>query len=133
MVNQCITLGKVPLIFAGDFSLIENSSFSKKTKLIATPKKEVKRSFDYDDMKVNVETEVEAATNGNDFDCTISGTAFRQVAKWVRIHRYVKVKSDKMGVLLKIFLNKSTSDCFHNLSPIFTIFRILFNNDIDHI
>ena len=54
MVNQCITFGKVSLIFAEEFSLIENSSCPKKIKLIATPIKEVKRSFDFDDMKVNV-------------------------------------------------------------------------------
>ena len=29
-----------------------------------------------------------------------------------------------------IYMNKATSDCFVNLSPIFTIFSILVNNDI---
>ena len=38
----------------------------------------------------------------------------------------------KFGVtwaLLKIFLNKATSDCFVNLRPIFTAFSVLVNND----
>ena len=41
------------------------------------------------------------------------------------------LKSGK-GVLLKIFLNKATSEGFMNLSPIFTIFNILVNNDTVH-
>ena len=45
--------------------------------------------------------------------------------------RCVKVKSDK-NVLLKIFLNKATCDCFINLSPIFTTFNFLVNNHIVH-
>ena len=40
-----------------------------------------------------------------------------------------KVKSGKIVILLKIFLNKATSDCFINLSPIFTIFSIPVDND----
>ena len=39
-------------------------------------------------------------------------------------HTYVKVRSGKVGVLLKVFLNKATSDRFVNLSPIFTMFSI---------
>ena len=50
-----------------------------------------------------------------------------------RHHRCVKVKSGKIVVLLKIFLNKATSDCFVNLSPIVTIFSIQVNNYIVHI
>ena len=48
------------------------------------------------------------------------------------LHMCVKVKSCKIVVLLKIFLNKATSDYFVNLSPIFTIFSILVNNGIVH-
>ena len=44
----------------------------------------------------------------------------------------VKVKSGKIVVLLKIILNQSTSDCFVNLSRIFTIFSIHINNDTVH-
>ena len=40
-------------------------------------------------------------------------------------HKCVKVKSGKIVVLMKIFLNKATSYCFINLQPIFTIFSIL--------
>ena len=43
-----------------------------------------------------------------------------------------QVISGKIGVLLKIFLNKASSDYFVNLSPVFTIFSILVNNDIVH-
>ena len=46
--------------------LVTDRKQPKKIKLIGTPIKEVKRSFDLDDMKVNVEKEVEAATNEND-------------------------------------------------------------------
>ena len=45
------------------------------------------------------------------------------------LHRCIKVKSGKIVVLLKIFLNKATFACFVNLSPIFLIFS---NNDIVH-
>ena len=48
----------------------------------------------------------------------------------LQVHRCVKVKSGKIVVLLKIFLKKAISDCFINLSPIFTIFSILINNVI---
>ena len=64
-------IGKVPLIFAEDFLLIENRSCQKKIKLIATLIREVKRSFDFDEMKVNVEKEVVAATNENDLTSQI--------------------------------------------------------------
>ena len=48
-------------------------------------------------------------------------------------HSYVKVKSGTITVLLKIVLNKGTSDgSFVNLNPIFTIFSILVNYDIVH-
>ena len=60
--------------------------------MIATAIKEVKRTFDYDNMMVNVEKEVEAAPNGNDLTAHFQAL-YRQVAKRVRIHRYVKVKS----------------------------------------
>ena len=50
----------------------------------------------------------------------------------VVIHRCVTVKSGKIILLQKIFPNKATSACFVNLSPIFTIFNILVNNDIVH-
>ena len=49
------------------------------------------------------------------------------------VHRYGKVKLGKIVLLLKIFLNKATSDCFVNLSPIFTIFNIMVNDDVVHI
>ena len=39
------------------------------------------------------------------------------------------LKSGKIAVLLQIFRNKATSDHFVNLSPVFTIFNILVNND----
>ena len=55
---------------------------------------------------------------------------------WFQIcmmHRCVKVKPGKSVVLLKIVLNKATSDCFVNISPIFTILYILANSDIVHI
>ena len=44
----------------------------------------------------------------------------------VWIHRCVKVKLGKIIVVLNIFLNKTTFDCFINLSPLFTIFSIFF-------
>ena len=49
------------------------------------------------------------------------------------IHRCVKAKSDQIVVLMKVFLNKGPSDCFVNLSPIFTIFTIVVNNDSVHL
>ena len=48
-------------------------------------------------------------------------------------HRCVKAKSGLIVVLLKFVLNKGTTDCFVNLSPIVTIFRILVNNDRIHL
>ena len=48
-------------------------------------------------------------------------------------HMYVKVKSGKIAMLLTIFLNKATSDCFVNLGPMLTIFRIPVNNDIVYV
>ena len=48
-------------------------------------------------------------------------------------HRCVKAKSGQIVVLLKIFLNKETSDCFVNLSVILIIFRILVNYDRVHL
>ena len=55
------------------------------------------------------------------------------ISVYPRIHRYVKVKSGKTAVLLKIFLNKATFDCFVNLSPIFIIFSIQDKNYIVYI
>ena len=49
------------------------------------------------------------------------------------LHGCVKETSDKIAVLLKIFWNKATSNCFVNLSPIFTLFSILVNNNVVHI
>ena len=49
------------------------------------------------------------------------------------MHRCFKVKSGKIAVLLKIFLNKGISDSCINLSPIFTIFSILVNGDKIHV
>ena len=86
----CITMydiGKVPLIFAEDFSLIAYRSCPKKLKLMATPIKEVKRSFDFDDMKANVEKEVETATNENDLTAQFQALYLDKSAKQVRIYR----------------------------------------------
>ena len=47
-------------------------------------------------------------------------------------HMCVKVKSGIIVVLLKIFQNEATSDCFVNLSPILSLFSTQFNNDIVH-
>ena len=44
---------------------------------------------------------------------------------------YVKAKYVKHTVVLKTFMNKGTCDCsFINLSPIFSIFRTVVDNDI---
>ena len=50
---------------------------------------------------------------------------------WLR-HFTSVLKSDKIGVLLNIFMNKATSTCFVNLIPIFTIFSIPVNIEIVH-
>ena len=48
-------------------------------------------------------------------------------------HRYAKVTSGKIAILLKKILNKAaTSDCFFSLTPIIIIFSILVNNNIGH-
>ena len=48
-------------------------------------------------------------------------------------HRYVKIKSGKITVLLKIFLNNATCDGFINLSPIFTILKYYGHQNIVHV
>ena len=57
----------------------------------------------------------------------------RGISNLVSVHRCVMAKSGQIVVLLKIFVNKGTSDYFVNLSPILTIFRILVNNGRVHL
>ena len=52
---------------------------------------------------------------------------------FVGVHRCVKAKTGQIVILLTIFVNKGTSDCFVNLCPILIIFRILVSNDRVHL
>ena len=61
----------------------------------------------------------------------IPGKNCANVYTW-KYHRCVNVKSGKIVVLLKIFLNESTDDCVVNLSPNFISFSIQVNNDTVH-